>query len=198
MNKHVNKKHQKLVFELNYLYVDVDYHEAVFEDAKLEFHAHLKEELKKTWDPNKCKRPNLDTKVGEFKEPDLSADLDNGTSEALDPDVQALFRKITKLTHPDLCPPTDSEEVKQAKIEKFIKAKEAAIKNNWHALCKIALELGIELPAFNEKHLKWLETEITTLKDKAKYIESTAIWQWYHNEKLREQIMRAYLEQVTK
>lgn len=205
LNKHSKKKHQKLVFELKYLYADLEYHEAVLVDAKVAFDDELKKKLKEDWDTTKPEvAENAEKEVVDFQEPTETPEekeeeaLGETADVISDPDIQALFRKITKLTHPDLCGPTESEAVKQAKVEAFIKAKKAAVENNWYALCQIALELGLELPEFDEKHLKWMEKEIKGIKSKLSQITGSVFWRWFHEENLRETLMNYYLKAVGK
>jgi len=201
-NRHIKKKHQKLVSELNYLYIDLEYHEAVFEDAKAAFNEELKKKIKEQQEAQKSVAPNSSMELGDVVEPGqaegATEDIAESAETISEPDIQALFRKITKLTHPDLCPPTESAESKKAKVEAFIKAKQAAVENNWYALCQIALQLGIPLPEFNEKQLKWMEKEVQGIKGKLRQIVTSVIWRWFHEENLRDKLMQYYFKKVAK
>ena len=67
---------------------------------------------------------------------------------------------------------------------------------NWYELSQIALELGIELPEPTKKHLKWLEDEITRIKERIAHITATYAWYWFANEDSRDSIMEQYVQRV--
>lgn len=211
--KFIAKKHKKLILELKYLYVDLEYHEDIFKDAQEEFKesfyeysaknnlGYKKQEEQKSF--NVSNNTDISIFVEEEKEertphntdplPDLQFE-----KEEVDTDFNSIFKKIAHLTHPDLHNKMDSEEARRKKTEMFLKAKKAVDNKNWFELCQIAMELDIILPEPTKQHLKWLEDEITRTKERIQKITTTFAWSWYNDEERREQIMRSYMSVITK
>lgn len=209
-NKHNNKKLQKVLLELKFLYADLEYHEEVMADALQEFQAAFlkkaKEEgviLPKT--EEEASAPNNDTELGfqsNIDDQNETEDLEVPSEEEPKDDreeteFQNLFRKITKLTHPDLYP-SDSEAKKKEKIDKFIKAKKAVVNKNWFELYSIAIDLGVELPTLSAIHIKWMDEEVKKVKKAVQKIKGSLVWNWYHDEAKREKYMDSYIKQFNK
>ena len=77
-----------------------------------------------------------------------------------------------------------------------MKAKKAVDKKSWYEIQKIALELGIELPEPSKEQIKWLEKEITRIKERITFITSTYAWVWFHKEENKESMMHDYFKVV--
>jgi hypothetical protein len=100
------------------------------------------------------------------------------------------------LTHPDLHDKSDSEAIKKKKLDMFINATKAVKEKSWYNLCKIALDLGIELPEPTIEQTLWLEKEITSIKERIKFITTTYAWLWYHTPQNQQNIMHNYFKAV--
>jgi len=208
--KHIKKKQEKLILELKYHYADLDYHEDVFKDAQEEFKESFYELAPKFGFNVEKPKPveilfNTElsrTSPYEFQErveqqsQAVSNQILEFEKEEQDPDIHSLFRKIIKLTHPDTFTEGETVEQKHKKTQMFLKAKNAAENKNWYELSQIALELGIELPEPTKKHLKWLEAEITRIKERIAHITSTYAWLWFTSDENRDSIMEQYIQRV--
>ena len=211
--KFIAKKHKKLILELKYLYVDLEYHEDIFKDAQEEFKesfyeysaknnlGYKKPEEQKSF--NVSNSTDISIFVEEEKEERTSHNTDplpdlQFEKEEVDTDFNSIFKKIAHLTHPDLHNKMDSEEARRKKTEMFLKAKKAVDNKNWFELCQIAMDLDIKLPEPTKQHLKWLEDEITRTKERIQRITSTYAWLWYNEEANRENIMSNYMSVITK
>ena len=68
-----------------------------------------------------------------------------------------LFKKIARLTHPDVNKEPENHEL-------FRKAKEAEQENDWFSIYEISADLGIGIDDIGQDHLDWLEQEIKRCK----------------------------------
>ena len=164
--KYIKKKNEKLILELNYLYVDLEYHEEVYKEAQEEFKKSFYEEasklylnVKKPEDNNSTTETGISTVVLESNNIITDQPLEEQDNNE-DNIFNSLFKKIVKLTHPDLYDKEDNENTKQKKLQLFLKAKKAVDTKSWYEIQKISLELGIDLPEPNKEQIKWLEKEI--------------------------------------
>jgi len=204
-NKHLNKKQQKVLLELKFLYADLEYHEEVMVDAMQEFQTEFTKKAKEDGvilpKSEVESPPNANTELGFQFEEESKPDLEIPEEESKDDEelaeFQALFRKITKLTHPDLFP-NDSEIQRKERIDKFIKAKKAVFQKDWFMLYTLAMEVNLELPKLGNKHLKWMEAEAARVKQAIQKIKGSLVWHWYHNEAKREFYMASYIKQFNK
>jgi hypothetical protein len=128
---------------------------------------------------------------------DLSVPDETTPKDKEEAEFNNLFRKITKLTHPDLYP-NEPEAKKKEKIEQFIKAKKAVVNKNWFELCSVAIDLGIEIPNISARHIKWMETETLKIKKRVNEIKNSIMWNWFHQEDKRDFYMDNYIKQFNK
>lgn len=216
--KYVKKRYQKLILELKYLYVDLEYHEDILNDAKEEFEKALQEEgpkhglnieKPKQADINLSDSTELSTFIAEEEEDDeptpeqgfhipqdTISDSEVPVKDEDEIDFTKLFKSIARLTHPDTYGKNETPEQKKRKVDFFMKAQKAVKNKNWFEICQIALELGIELPEPTKKHLKYLEDESIRVKNRISYIISTYAWNWYTEEQKRDFYMRSYINLV--
>jgi hypothetical protein len=217
-NKYVKKRYQKLILELKYLYVELEYHEDILKDAKEEFEKAFSEEAPKhglyVEKPKQQEYSNstelstylVDEDCEEYEEPipeqgfripqDSISDSEESVKDEDQEDFTKLFKLIARLTHPDTCGITDTPEQKKNKLVTFMKARKAVESKNWYEICQIALDLGIELPEPTKKHLKFLEDEVIRVKNRISHISSTYAWSWYTDEQKRDFFMRSYINLV--
>lgn len=211
-------KHQKLLFELKYLYADLEYHGTFIELAKKDFHKAFMEDCKNEElksilsmeQPTSAKAKPAPPKSSEIDEPpgpnpqphpeppkenneELFQPKKNNSSKA----VKDLYKKIVSLTHPDkLLSATDKE--KKIKHALFLKATMAAEEDNLFELQQIAIELGMELGDIDEEQAKIFEKEIEKIRKKIDNVKSTFAWVWFDtdSEESRDQIMENYSTMV--
>lgn len=216
--KYVKKRYQKLILELKYLYVDLEYHEDILKDAREEFEKALQEEapkyglnIPKPIQQELSNSTELSTFINEDDEEedeepipeqgfhipqDSISDLEQPVKDEDQEDFTKLFKAIARLTHPDTCAKTDTPEQKKKKLDAFMKARKAVENKNWYELCQVALEYGIELPEPTKKHINLLEDEIIRVKNRISFILSTYAWNWYTEEQKREFYMQSYVNAV--
>lgn len=216
--KYVKKRYQKLILELKYLYVDLEYHEDILKDAKEEFDKALQEEgpkygldIPKPIKQELSNSTELSTFINEDEEEedeepipeqgfhipqDTINDSEENVKDEDKEDFTKLFKAIARLTHPDTCAITDTPEQKKKKLDAFMKARKAVENKNWYELCQIAIEYGIELPEPTKKHINLLEDEIIRVKNRISFILSTYAWNWYTEEQKRDFYLRSYIKAV--
>lgn len=200
--KYIKKKNEKLILELNYLFVDLEYHEEVYKEAQEEFKKSFYEEAHKL--NLNVKKPENNKTTTETGISTIVLESNNTVTDPIeeveeendDNIFTSLFKKIVKLTHPDTYDKNDSENTKEKKLQTFLKAKKAVDKKSWYEIQKIALELGIELPEPSKEQIKWLEKEITRIKERITFITSTYAWVWFHKEENKESMMHDYFKVV--
>jgi rRNA maturation endonuclease Nob1 len=200
--KYIKKKNEKLILELNYLFVDLEYHEEVYKEAQEEFKKSFYEEAQKL--NLNVKKPENNNTTTETGISTIVLESDNTVTDPIeeveeendDNIFTSLFKKIVKLTHPDIYDKNDSENTKEKKLQTFLKAKKAVDTKSWYDIQKIALELGIELPEPSKEQIKWLEKEITRIKERITFITSTYAWVWFHKEENKESMMHDYFKVV--
>lgn len=199
--KHIKKRNEKLILELTFLHADLEYHEDLYKDIQEEFKDSFYEEANKM---------NLGLKREEPLIKEESNGITTISTLATEPSVthstqqaqggsdefSKLYRRIVPLTHPDLHDKNDSEAIKKKKLDMFINATKAVKDKSWYILCKIALDLGIELPEPTESQTRWLEEEITSIKERIKFITTTYAWLWYHTPQNQQNVMHNYFRAV--
>ena len=117
--------------------------------------------------------------------------------EEKDEDLYKLYKKIASLTHPDVIPISEKEELKQKRIQQFIEVQEAYKQKNWYKLCQIAISLGLEVPEPKKQHLKWMESEGVRIRNRIEHIKSTFAWVWYNEEDdKKDLVMRNYFRAI--
>lgn len=215
-------KHQKLLFELKYLYADLEYHGTFIELAKKDFHKAFMEDCKNEElksilsaehstpakakpappEPNEINKspdskpqpgPEQTKEDNEEQKEELFQPKKTNSSKA----VKDLYKKIVSLTHPDkLLSATEKE--KKSKHALFLKATKATEENNLFELQQIALELGVELDDIDEEQVKIFEKEIEKIRKKIDNVKSTFAWVWFDtdSEESRDQIMENYSTMV--
>lgn len=199
--KHIKKRNEKLILELTFLHADLEYHEDLYKDIQEEFKDSFYEEANKMNLGLKREEPlikeenngitTISTLTTESSVTHPTQQVQGGNDE-----FSKLYRKIVPLTHPDLHDKNDSEAIKKKKLDMFINATKAVKDKSWYILCKIALDLGIELPEPTEIQTRWLEEEITNIKERIKFITTTYAWLWYHTPQNQQNVMHNYFKAV--
>lgn len=209
----VSKKNKKQFLELDYLYAELDYYEEGLKEAQNEFQEAFFDYSKtNNLGYNQPQKPvnSLSTDISTFVEkeeedgfyeryetpPEEQQELQSEPEEK-DEDLYKLYKKIASLTHPDVIPPSEKEELKQKRIQQFIEAQEAYKQKNWYKLCQIAISLGLEAPEPKKQHLKWMESEGVRIRNRIEHIKSTFAWVWYNEEDdKKDLVMRNYFRAI--
>jgi len=213
----VSKKNKKLFLELDYLYAELDYYEEGLKEAQDEFKEAFYEYSKANnlgySKPEEQKlETSSDTTLSTFVEeddeeptgyshqpppPEMTVE-ESVEPEEKDEDISKLFKKIASITHPDVIPHSEKEELKQKRIQQFMEAQAAHKEKNWYKLCQIAISLGIEIPEPKKKHLKWMEGEGKRIRERIEHIKITFAWVWYNEEEeaKKNNIMRNYFSAI--
>ena len=199
--KHIKKRNEKLILELTFLHADLEYHEDLYKDIQEEFKDSFYEEANKMNLGVKREEPlikeeNNGTTTISTSTTEPSVTHNTQQAQGGEEEISKLYRKIVPLTHPDLHDKNDSEAIKKKKLDMFIKATKAVKDKSWYILCKIALDLGIELPEPTEIQTRWLNEEIASIKERIKFITTTYAWLWYHTPQNQQNIMHDYFKAV--
>ena len=216
----VSKKYKKQFLELDYLYAELDYYEESLKEAQEEFKEAFYNYSKKNdlgykkaeESINYSSNSELSTFVEEDEEEtyqeqnyqippqqeQIEEELEQ--SEEKDEDISKLYKKIASITHPDVIPSGEKQELKEKRIQQFIEAQTAHKEKNWYKLCQIAIALGLETPEPKKQHLKWMDKEAVRIRERIEHIKITFAWVWYNedNDDRKENIMKNYFSAIAK
>lgn len=186
-------RHHKLLFELKFLYADLNYHEKIMDKAAADFQAGFLKFCEesgslKTLFPDPPPKSGATPKTKPNNERIYEPEKKNISKES-----KSLHKKIASMTHPDKLLSLSGDDKKHRK-EIFLKAGEYAEKDDLFALQQVALELGIELGAPTEEQLDIFEKEAKRVREKIGSYTGTFAWIWYHNddERLKNSLMTQY------
>jgi len=201
MADHKDKlRHHKLLFELKFLYADLEYHTAALQDAGNSFQ---KEVMSRMTNPSPpppdssapaqqgCSPEQDDARGPEAEKSDIfQIDKKN-----INKDVRDLYKKIVTVTHPDKLTSL-SEDEKKHKRAIFLKASSAAEENRLFALQQIALDLGIDIGFLSDEQVRVLEIESEKIKKEIKQMTNSYAWVWYNedSEEGKEGLMSSYFD----
>jgi len=188
-------KHHKLLFELKFLYADLEYHQTLMNDATKEFQteflAHLKAAgLYEALFPEAPPEPQQQSP----EDPD-NEELFELDKKSVSKEVKSLYRKVVAITHPDKLVKL-SEQERSHREAIFLKASEAAQENNLFALQQVALDLGIPLEKPTEQQLQIFEKEAEGVRTKTNDMQQTFAWKWHTTTcpLQRTEIMKSYVD----
>lgn len=210
MNKLKSLEIKKLLKELEFTESDFEYRNLAVSEADSLFINSINDflgqhpELKKIYDDkitekiNKTiekiqKKSNDETENSENKnvQDDISSieeEQKNDEDKANISQIKKLYREIVKLTHPD--------KVKSNKHnELYIKSSKYYESGNKIGIYSICNELDIEYE-IEEDDVILISEQISSLKNKINFIESTFAWQWYNceDEMLKSQILLNFIK----
>ena len=209
MNKLKSLEIKKLLKELEFTESDFEYRNLAVSEADSLFINSINDflgqhpELKKIYDDkitekiNKTiekiqKKSNDETENSENK--NVQDDIPSIEEHKNDEDktnisqIKKLYREIVKLTHPD--------KVKSNKHnELYIKSSKYYESGNKIGIYSICNELDIEYE-IEEDDVILISEQISSLKNKINFIESTFAWQWYNceDEMLKSQILLNFIK----
>lgn len=210
MNKLKSLEIKKLLKELEFTESDFEYRNLAVSEADSLFINSINDflgqhpELKKIYDDkitekiNKTiekiqKKSNDETENSENKNvqddiPSIEEEQKNDEDKANISQIKKLYREIVKLTHPD--------KVKSNKHnELYIKSSKYYESGNKIGIYSICNELDIEYE-IEEDDVILISEQISSLKNKINFIESTFAWQWYNceDEMLKSQILLNFIK----
>lgn len=203
--RHVKRQYTKLIFEMKFLYADLEYHEVIFEESKEAFNKGLKDfmrrhNIKGNIQDYQNKNQPEETKIKVKSEMDLNTeDYYNEPlkeSKITDKELSKLFKEIAVQTHPDKLNKDMSPQEKSKKIDMFLKAKKAAEEDDWFKLQEVAMDLGLNLPPPTQNQLDLLKEKIQDIKAKIHKMSDTYAWKWYDMETIesKDQLMKHYMK----
>lgn len=214
----VSKKYKKQFLELDYLYAELDYYEESLKEAQEEFKEAFYNYSKKNnlgynkpeESINYSSSSELSTFIEEEEEetyqeqnyqiPPQQEQIEEELEqpEEKDEDISKLYKKIASITHPDVIPSGEKQELKEKRIQQFIEAQTAHKEKNWYKLCQIAIALGLETPEPKKQHLKWMDKEAVRIRERIEHIKNTFAWVWYNedNDDRKQNIMKNYFSAI--
>jgi len=209
VNKLKSLEIKKLLKELEFTESDFEYRNLAVSEADSLFINSISEflnqhpELKKIYDDKITEKINKTIEKIQKKSNDETEKLDENVQDDISPieedqkddedktnisQIKKLYREIVKLTHPD--------KVKSNKYkELYIKSSKYYESGNKIGIYSICNELDIEYE-IEEDDVILISEQISNLKNKINFIESTFAWQWYNceDEMLKSQILLNFIK----
>jgi len=209
VNKLKSLEIKKLLKELEFTESDFEYRNLAVSEADSLFINSINDflgqhpELKKIYDDKITEKINKTIEKIQKKSNDETEKLDENVQDDISPieeehkndedktnisQIKKLYRDIVKLTHPD--------KVKSNKHnELYIKSSKYYESGNKIGIYSICNELDIEYE-IEEDDVILISEQISNLKNKINFIESTFAWQWYNceDEMLKSQILLNFIK----
>lgn len=174
----VQLKFEMLIKKLSYVKSDLEFHRSEHQKRKEIFNRDILEYIEDsvyTYSPTKAKK-NFVYPYEKKRAVDVP-DLEKQTKE--------IFRKVAKVTHPDVAKSAIDEK-------RFLDAKSALDGKDWFSMYEIGAHLGIEIEDVSEKHLEWLEQEISMTEAIIKGIVTTFEWVYSNEGANKQQLLTTY------
>ncbi len=169
---------KSLIRKMSFLKSDLEYHRAEHQRRREVFYSDLQQYIQNSkyiYSESKAERnfvyPYKPKRAVEVPE------LEKQTKE--------LFRKVAKITHPDV----DKEE---RHTKKFMKAKEALNQGDWFTMYELGQEFDTDIPDISESHVKWLKQEITMTEEMIKNVTTTYEWAYCNEGANKQQLLTTY------
>jgi len=209
VNKLKSLEIKKLLKELEFTESDFEYRNLAVSEADSLFINSINDflgqhpELKKIYDDKITEKINKTIEKIQKKSNDETEKLDENVQDDISPieeehkndedktnisQIKKLYREIVKLTHPD--------KVKSNKHnELYIKSSKYYESGNKIGIYSICNELDIEYE-IEEDDVILISEQISSIKNKINFIESTFAWQWYNceDEMLKSQILLNFIK----
>jgi hypothetical protein len=209
VNKLKSLEIKKLLKELEFTESDFEYRNLAVSEADSLFINSINDflyqhpELKKIYDDKITEKINKTIEKIQKKSNDETEKLDENVQDDISPieeehkndedktnisQIKKIYREIVKLTHPD--------KVKSNKHnELYIKSSKYYESGNKIGIYSICNELDIEYE-IEEDDVILISEQISNLKNKINFIESTFAWQWYNceDEMLKSQILLNFIK----
>ena len=176
-DKLLELKRKKLQQQILYLRTELEETEWIFQDCLKEFDVEFRKYFK---DPTKKKKKDI---VAEPPEYDIPAT-----------DVNSVFKKIAKETHPDINQNISDEEY-DAKVDMYKEAQRSVKNRDWSKVVEIAKELGIDISDIKNDDSEYLNESVKRLTEKIKQLKLTYAWKWGHTQDHEREIVKGMILQ---
>ena len=178
-DKLLELKRKKLQQQILYLRTELEETEWVFQDCLKEFDVEFRKYFK---DPTEKKKGDVTSKPPEYDIPEV--------------DVNMVFKKIAKETHPDKLINRDiSDEEYDAKVDMYKEAQRSVKNRDWSKVVEIAKELGIDISDIKNDDSEYLKESVKRLTEKIKQLKMTYAWQWGNTPDQEREIMKGMILQ---
>ena len=178
-DKLLELKRKKLQQQILYLRTELEETEWIFQDCLKEFDVEFRKYFK---DPTERKKGDVTSKSPEYDIPEV--------------DVNMVFKKIAKETHPDKLINKDiSDEEYDAKVDMYKEAQRSVKNRDWSKVVEIAKELGIDISDIKNDDSEYLNESVKRLTEKIKQLKMTYAWQWGNTPDQEREIMKGMILQ---
>ena len=178
-DKLLELKRKKLQQQILYLRTELEETEWVFQDCLREFDVEFRKYFK---DPTEKKKGDVTSKPPEYDIPEV--------------DVNMVFKKIAKETHPDKLINRDiSDEEYDAKVDMYKEAQRSVKNRDWSKVVEIAKELGIDISDIKNDDSEYLNESVKRLTEKIKQLKLTYAWKWGHTQDHEREIVKGMILQ---
>lgn len=197
--EHVKKLEiNKLVKELDFVKSEYEYKHEVLQGIDKEFIDSVNlfldkyPQLRQVFDEKVINSDQvittIDTSVIDIVEESESEEIESEYIEEGDTKLRRLYRSIAKSTHPDKL---KNESLK----ELYLEATNAYNSNNLLPILSICDKLRIPYEVTDDE-TSLIRDEISNIKNRVSFLETTYTWQWYINEddKMRDEIILSYIK----
>ena len=178
-DKLLELKRKKLQQQILYLRTELEETEWVFQDCLKEFDVEFRKYFK---NPTEKKKNDISAEAPKY---DIPAN-----------DVNMVFKKIAKETHPDKLINKDiSDEEYDAKVEMYKEAQLSVKNRDWSKVVEIAKELGIDISDIKNDDSEYLSESVKRLTEKIKQLKTTYAWKWGNTPDQDKEIMKGMILQ---
>ena len=178
-DKLLELKRKKLQQQILYLRTELEETEWIFQDCLKEFDVEFRKYFK---DPTEKKKGDVTSKPPEYDIPEV--------------DVNMVFKKIAKETHPDKLINKDiSDEEYDAKVDMYKEARRSVENRDWSRVVEIAKELGIDISDIKNDDSEYLKESVKRLTEKINQLKMTYAWKWGNTPDQEREIMKGMILQ---
>ena len=174
----IQLKFRALVKQISFLRSDLEYHRAEHQKRRKIFYADLQvfmENGEFETSEEKVKKNLIDVYKRE-----KAVEVPKLKKQSKD-----LFKKVAKLTHPDV----NKEEHKH---ETFREAKKAVESGDWFSMYEISTALGIMIEDIEQEHIDWLMQETKKIEKTLDGIRNTFEWIYSNDGANKDQLLTTY------
>lgn len=193
MSKLTQLEVKKLIKEIEYLRIDLDYKTEIVQEADGGFMKEVSDFLEQQPELKKEYEKTIDARIQKAVQQSVEQNVDQNTdtieNETIDenPALRKIYREIVKITHPDK---TDDPRLNDI----YVKAGISYNGNEAIELYSICDQLGIKYDVA-EKEVEMMRIRISEIKERIKMLESTNTWVWYHcdDQRIKDEIILRYV-----
>ena len=174
----IQLKFKSLVKHISFLKSDLEYHRAEHKKRREIFYSDLSVFMNS--ENFVTSEEKLQKNMVDVYKREKAVEMPN-----LERQSNKLFKKIAKLTHPDVNKEPENHEL-------FRKAKIAEEENDWFSIYEISTNLGIDIDDIGQDHIDWLGQEIKKIQKTIDVIKDTFEWIYSKEGANKEQILTTY------